>query len=350
MERLFLLTARSRGLPVWARYGATTALVLFCLGLRFWLFGPGPGVPFLLFFPAIITAGVIFDRGTGIYATLLSALLANYFFIEPVRSLQIVRAADLVSLAAFTLIALFTASVLEALHITLKTLAGERADLARANAELAEAAKQRGTLLGEAVHRARNDLQRLAATLTLQAGTTGEPAAKAALADATDRVLALARINTRLDRHRDDGKAEVDSREFIAGLIEDIRDAAVGLRPVSLIVEAEAHRLSMARAVPIGMVVNELVGNALKYAFPGEIEGEVVVSFRREGEHFVLTVTDDGVGGDPAAPPKGSGLGTRISKALAAQLRGQLEVAPEAPESNRPGLRWTITFPTAERG
>ena len=158
MERLFLLTARSRGLPVWARYGATTLLVLLCLGLRFWILGPGPGLPFLLFFPAIITAGVIFDRGTGIYATFLSAILAAYYFIEPVRSLQIVRATDLLSLTAFVSIALFTASVLEALHITLKTLAKERADLARANAELALAAQQRGTLLGESVHRARNDL------------------------------------------------------------------------------------------------------------------------------------------------------------------------------------------------
>ena len=350
MERLFLLTARSRGLPIWARYGATTLLVLLCLGLRFWILGPGPGLPFLLFFPAIITAGVIFDRGTGIYATFLSAILAAYYFIEPVRSLQIVRATDLLSLTAFVSIALFTASVLEALHIALKTLAKERADLARANAELALAAQQRGTLLGESVHRARNDLQRLAATLKLQAGASGEPAAKVALAVASDRVLALARINTRLDRHRDDGKAEVDSHDFIDGLIEDLRDAAVGLRPISLVGQAEAHRLSMARAVPVGMVVNELVGNALKYAFPDEMAGEVVVGFRREGEHFVLTIADNGVGCDPAAPPKGTGLGTRISKALSAQLGGQLQVGPAAPLGTRPGLRWTVLFPGAERG
>lgn len=69
MERLFLLSARSRALPVWVRYGATTFLVIVCLVLRLWIFGTRPGLPFLMFFPAVILAGLVFDRGTGIYAT-----------------------------------------------------------------------------------------------------------------------------------------------------------------------------------------------------------------------------------------------------------------------------------------
>jgi two-component sensor histidine kinase len=345
LERLFLLTARSRGMPIWARYGATTLLVLACLGLRWSLFGPEARLPFLLFFPAIILAGLVFDRGTGIYASLLSALLAVWLFIEPTGLVRVAGTTDLLALLVFLGIALFTAFLLEALHVALRSLGEERASLATANAELAASAQQKGTLLSEAVHRARNDLQRLAATLHLQAGVAEEPAARQALNEASDRITALARINTRLDRHRDDGQPEVDIRGFLEGMVDDLRDGVVGLRPIALVVSAEAHAMPMARAVPIGLIVNELIGNALKYAFPDDQEGRLEVGFQRVGGEFILTVEDNGVGYDPAATPQGSGLGSRISRALAGQLGGSLTAAPAAPAINRPGVRWTMRFP-----
>jgi two-component sensor histidine kinase len=200
-------------------------------------------------------------------------------------------------------------------------------------------------MLSEAVHRARNDLQRLAATLHLQAGVAGEPAARQAFNEASERITALARINARLDRHRDDGQPEVDSRGFLEGMVEDLRDGVVGLRPIALVVSAEAHTMPMARAVPIGLIVNELIGNALKYAFPDDHEGRLEVGFQRIGGEFILIVEDYGVGLDPAAAPQGSGLGSRISRALAGQLGGHLTSAPAAPASNRPGVRWTMHFP-----
>ena len=345
MERLFLLSARSRGLPVWMRYGATTLLVLVCLGLRLWIFGSQPGLPFLFFFPAVIIAGIVFDRGTGIYASLLSGALAVWFLFEPIGILSVARASDLLSLFLFIGIALFTAFLMESLHIALTRLAQERLSLAVANTELAKVAEARGTLLSESVHRARNDLQRLAATLHLQAGTVGEAQAREALQDASGRIMALARINARLDRHRDDGKAVVHSRGFLEGLVQDLREAAVDLRPIALLVQAEDHAVPMARAVPIGLTVNELVGNALKYAFPGDMEGRLLVLFRRVEAEFLLVVEDNGVGFNPEAPPRGSGLGTRISRALAGQLGGSLEAGPASPGGNRPGLRWTMRFP-----
>jgi two-component sensor histidine kinase len=347
MERLFLLSARSRGLPVWARYGATTLLVLACLVLRFWLFGYGPGLPFLLFFPAVILAGLVFDRGTGIYAALLSGVCAVWFLFEPTRTFAITQAVDLLSLMIFFGVAFFTAFLMEALHVALRRLAQERQDLATANAELAHVAEARGTLLSEAVHRARNDLQRLAATLHLQAGAVGGAEARQALQDASGRIMALARINARLDRHRDDGQAVVNSRGFLEGLVQDLREAAVDLRPIALLVQAEDHAVPMARAVPIGLTVNELAGNALKYAFPGEMEGRVRVVFRREEAEFLLVVEDNGIGLDPGTAPQGSGLGTRISRALAGQLGGSLEASPASPGANRPGLRWAMRFPAS---
>jgi two-component system, sensor histidine kinase PdtaS len=347
MERLFLATIRSRGLPVWARYGTTTLLVLACLQFRLWLLPPDGGVPFLMFVPAVVLAGVIFDRGTGIYASLLSAVLAVVFFVKRTSPLQIAEPSDMIALLVFLGITLFTAFILEALHTAFHSFALQRVDLDAANAQLRHVAEEKATLLSEAVHRASNDLQRLAASLSLQAKKTTEPAARQALREALDRVLALARINQRLDRHRDDGQADVDSKGFIEGLAEDLRQGAVGMRPLTLCAVAESHVLPMAQAVPIGLIINELVTNALKYAFPEEAEGTITIGLRREGSDFVVLVEDDGVGFDPAAPPHGSGLGTRISRSLARQLGGHLEAAPAAPGANRPGMRWIIRLPTS---
>ncbi len=120
--------------------------------------------------------------------------------------------------------------------------------------------------------------------------------------------------------------------------------------------EAEAHPLDSERAVQLGLTLNEAVTNALKYAFPEERAGTVRVRFAREGGEFVLTVADDGIGlpaegelaGAPPAPaPRGSGLGTRLLRALAAQLRGSLS---RRPGEGGVGTVSELRFPCARPG
>jgi two-component sensor histidine kinase len=107
-------------------------------------------------------------------------------------------------------------------------------------------------------------------------------------------------------------------------------------------VSAAAHELSGVQAVPLGLMVAELVTNALKYAFPEEREGAVSTGFRREGEGFVLIVADGGVGFDPAAAPKGTGLGRRLVRALVAQVGGRVVVPSRDAQG---GTVCTVRFP-----
>ena len=109
-------------------------------------------------------------------------------------------------------------------------------------------------------------------------------------------------------------------------------------------------------SVHLGLALNELVTNALKYAFPDDGAGTVRVRFAREGESFLLSVSDDGVGmaGDeaPAPPhaekrPRGTGLGTRLLQGLAAQLRGTLS---RRGSGNGAGTLAELRFPVAEPG
>jgi two-component sensor histidine kinase len=108
--------------------------------------------------------------------------------------------------------------------------------------------------------------------------------------------------------------------------------------------------------VQLGLVLNEAVTNALKYAFPEDRAGTVRVRFAREAEEFVLTVADDGIGvpaegevpgAPPALPPRGSGLGTRLLLALAAQLRGTFS---RQPEQLGHGTASKLRFPAAPPG
>lgn len=180
-------------------------------------------------------------------------------------------------------------------------------------------------LLNEMSHRISNDLSSLVSVLHLQA--SADPEAADGLNLAAERVLMLGRVHRRLS-YGGSPSASVNSRLFLDGLMTDLRASLDGLRPVTLTLSAEEHPLPLTRAGDLGLVVNELVTNALKHAFPGERDGVVRVSFRREDAVYKLTVSDNGVGvgSGPQQPGSGTGLGSRLLRALAAQLGGRLDV------------------------
>lgn len=107
---------------------------------------------------------------------------------------------------------------------------------------------------------------------------------------------------------------------------------------------AGPHPIDAGDARPLGLILNELVVNALKHAFPGDRAGTVRVDLRRRGDEHALTVLDDGVGMDPASPPRGTRLGRRMARALAAQLGGELETGPG---EGGTGTRCTVRWPAA---
>lgn len=182
--------------------------------------------------------------------------------------------------------------------------------------------------LAEAVHRARNDLQAVSAMLQLQASASADPAVGAALLEAAARVRALASLNARLDARAEGVATTIDGRAFVDGLARDLRSMHVAQRPVALEAQAEPHPIPLVQAKPLGLILNELVVNALKYAFPDGRAGTVAIAFRHMDGEYLLTVRDDGVGIDPAAPPRGTGLGRRMVRALATQLGGSFTSGP----------------------
>jgi two-component sensor histidine kinase len=328
---------RTRALPWPLRYVASLAILLILFGLGRALAPVVPlGHPFSHLLFAILISAALFDHGTGIFTTLVAAVLVAWFHLPPSGSLAVAYGPDQAALVIFVALGVTMAWVIESLHRAVQHLQTTQAGLLRAE-------RARVLLLREFRHRTRNDLGSLVGLLMLRARIAPSDAAREALREAADHALALSRVHARLalDEGLDRGaeRATIDTRDFVDGLCADITAATFGegLRPVRLITRTESHPLSAERAVPLGLVLNETVTNALKYAFPEDRAGTVCVAFRRVGGEFVLTVTDDGIGvppegeleeAPPAAPARGAGLGTRLLRALAAQLRGNFTRQP----------------------
>jgi two-component sensor histidine kinase len=213
--------------------------------------------------------------------------------------------------------------------------------LADANKRIAASEREKELLLHELVHRFKNDLANVTAILRLQARSVSDPSARSELMVASDRVHVLTRVHQRLTRFAD--ATDLDMREFLEELCKDLRVSSISLRRVRLQTEVEPVRLPFPTAVTVGLIVNELVQNALKYAFPGERPGRITVRFGRSGDHFRLSVSDDGVGqAKPLA--ESSGLGQRLVASFAQQLGGTYDVQVGA------GRTVAITFPTQPSG
>lgn len=324
MRALFGLALAASKWPIWVRYMMTTLLALGALWARRELGEYLPGYPFILFYPIIIVCGLLFGRGSGMLATALSALLAAYFLMPPINRLG----PELLALGIFSAAGFLIAFLTEALHTMY-------ANLTEQHAQVAAAAREREVLLRELSHRTRNDLASIASLLLLRAQALEEPA-KQALKSAANRVTVLARVYRRLSLTGE--RVVVDSKEFICELCDEMRDSLVGERPIVVECRAESHQIGQEKAVALGLIINEMVTNALKHAFPDGRGGVVRVSFERRENRYRLTIADNGVGTSEAAG--GTGMGQTLARGFAAQLGGQFGI-----ERGSPGTTIVVTIP-----
>lgn len=214
-----------------------------------------------------------------------------------------------------------------------------RRDKEWAEREVREARDRAEIMLREINHRVANSLALVAALTHMQTNAVSDPAAKAALREMQARISAIAGIHRRL--YTSDDVEAVDLDAYLASLVEELQAAmkADG-RDHAIRLNAEPVRLATDKAVSVGVVVTELVTNAYKYAYPAEIPGEIRVSLAREGvEGITLTVEDDGVGWTGEGQPRGTGLGSRIIRAMATNLRSALVYG-----ADRVGTRATLSF------
>jgi two-component sensor histidine kinase len=208
---------------------------------------------------------------------------------------------------------------------------------ARASAKVKDdALSQNLILLQEVRHRVANSLQIIASVLLQNARKTQSAETRGHLKDAHHRVMSVADLERQL---LGSGTGDVELRVYFTNLCGSIAASMIADREQLTLTVVGAggvvdHRVS----VSLGLIVTELVINALKHAFPDGRPGRVVVNCEFEGPNWNLSVTDNGVGmpSDPAQIQ--TGLGTSIVQALAQQLTARVEVGPA-----HPGTRVAIT-------
>lgn len=206
-----------------------------------------------------------------------------------------------------------------------------------------ELLRQNRLLLEEMRHRVANSLQIIASILLLKARAVASEDTRAHLQDAHSRVMSVAAVQQHL--HTTDGIDQVEVATYLEKLCAGLASSMVReTHPVAIHVTADHGMILSAKAVSLGLIVTELVINALKYAFPVRREDATIhVSYAIASDDWTLTVTDNGVGKDAqSAAPPASGLGTTIVHSLARQLNGSVDMG-SSPDG------FTVTISHANR-
>ncbi|MFC4158673.1 PAS domain S-box protein [Chitinimonas lacunae] len=210
----------------------------------------------------------------------------------------------------------------------------------QAEERIQAALEEKETLLKEIHHRVKNNLQVVASLFDLQAGTTTDPAVIAALREGQCRVRSMALIHETLYRTQDFSR--IPFTTYLEQLSRTLLSSYAGdTHHVALDIEAEHVFLDLQIATPCGLLVNELLANSLKHAFPNKRPGRITVTLRRQDEKTVcLMVADDGIGLPPGfEPTRATSLGLQLVQMLSRQIRGKPHW------DSQHGTRFELNFP-----
>ena len=200
----------------------------------------------------------------------------------------------------------------------------EKSDLLEKTEELL---RQKQMLLEEMQHRVANSLQIIASILLLKARAVTSEETRHHLKDAHQRVLSVAEVQSQL--HASGGVDRIEVGPYLSKLCASLAASMIGdSHPIALEVVSDQGRIGSDKAVSMGLIVTELVINAIKYAFPEpHADARVLVRFESDGTGWLLTVIDNGVGASETAVPLAhGGLGTAIVEALVRQLDAHMQV------------------------
>jgi two-component sensor histidine kinase len=314
MEALFRLLPGPQ--PILVRYGVTVLLVLFAFAIRLAIAETTGQYGFLLFILPVVVSALLFDRGTGFFATGLSTALVAA--ILPWEGNTRVHVAAIIT---FVIVSTCLVFIAEGLHRALKTAH--------------EAQRAADLLLQEMSHRVKNKFTMVSSIIGLQARRSSAEV-RDALEDVASRVNIIATVHNYLQLSRHEGL--IDMSAYLPGLCKSLQEALCGPRAISLTTSAANVHLPPEKALSTGLIVNELVTNAFKYAFEDDKPGHILVELLRVNGELALSVADDGKG---CPKDKQSGLGTRLVTVFATQLGGSAgwETPPDG------GCKAIVRFP-----
>lgn len=211
-------------------------------------------------------------------------------------------------------------------------------DLRVAENNLKKSLEEKEVLIREVHHRVKNNMQIISSLLNLQSQFVDEPFTQNILKESQGRVKAMAMIHEKLYQSHD--LSRIQFRNYLEKLVSDIMYSyRTDKDLIGLFIQVEDREIGMETAIPLGLIINELVTNSIKYAFPHGEKGNITVKLKTEGDKNILILADDGVGlPEHIKPDNTNTLGLQMVDSLVKQLDGEIDL-----DCNH-GTKYTITF------
>lgn len=200
--------------------------------------------------------------------------------------------------------------------------------------ELEKAVEEKTVLLKEVHHRVKNNLQVISSLLDMQMHISVNTDPVEMLKAARGRVHAMGLVHEKL--YQSSGLTDISIADYFSELVSMLR-SAYGRPGLRIDLKVADHKINVDVAVPCGLILNELVTNALKYAYPDDVSGSISIAVMIRDGNCILLVADDGKGFDTAVET--TGLGRRLVEILVGQLKGTMKYLSGT------GTRVEIVFP-----
>ncbi|MFB2622608.1 sensor histidine kinase [Methanothermobacter marburgensis] len=189
-------------------------------------------------------------------------------------------------------------------------------------AELRRSLREKEVLLSEIHHRVKNNLQIISSLLSLQSHTIKDPTCRDLLEESQDRIRSMGLIHEQLYRSGD--FSSIDFGVYASRLLKNLQRSYSHGKDIEFLLEADDIKVSLETSIPLGLILSELVTNALKHAFRGRDRGKIVVRFKRKDSACILEVKDDGAGFNEEDLRNSKSLGFKLVEILTEQLDGTL--------------------------
>lgn len=215
----------------------------------------------------------------------------------------------------------------------------------KAEEDIAISLKEKEMLLKEIHHRVKNNMQVISSLLLLQSQTIQDEYIKGLFKESMVRIKSIALVHEQL--YRSDNLSRIDYSDYLRKMFHPLFDAyRTDMQQVKMVIDANPVQITIEKAVPCSLIVNELISNSLKHAFPGDTKGEIHIRFSFDAHTNVYTLdyADNGIGFPEGFNPEKTGsLGMSLIKGLTKQLEGKLEFVLGN------GIHYLITFPSKEK-
>ena len=287
--------------------------------------------PYALVFIAVIAAAVLAGWRSGLIAVVLGQLLAWQLVVDPTGYGR----APTEYIGGFAVATIAQLTILTIIYLYQR-------EVDRAWARREEQVDLMQQALAEIDHRTTNNYQTVLALVLAQA-KRADPPVRQALTQVADRIEAIAMVSRQMALSSD-SLEQVRLTEYLADLCKQINRGLT--RPgVSLECHSDELSLDAGKAIAISIIINELVTNALKHAFPDDRHGTIAVSLRKAAGKLQLEVADDGVGMSRSERTRGSGLGSRLIDTFVKQLGADYRAL-----TGETGTRHLIAIPLSGLG